>query len=178
MSSNINFLLNKNSDLVKQKKGLKIIRIASVVVLVVVTLLSIVVFFLNRSLYPASLKKEQESIVQSMNFLRNREAKLTVVNNRIENISSILNERLDYYKVISTLLQKLPDGVFVERIKVDKKTILLSVSSSSLLPISEFINNLIDMAKEKEIISALTLDFLTIDQKTRSSYSVSLTANL
>ena len=160
MSKDINLLLNKNVKLLQLKKRLKGLRVIAVGFLVVVLLNSASVFLLNRKFSSSSIKKDQDSLLYKMSAFRKRQATLTIVNNRIQNISKVLNKRVDAHKIVNTILGKMPDGILVESLKYNDKTISMSFSSDSLLPLDEFINNLIDMATKKEIINTLVLDSL------------------
>ena len=183
MNNNINFLSITTGQREKKKKGVWIVRIIAVSSLILVSLLSVLSFYLNRNIYPQSLKHKYDSLLQSISVLHNKEAKLAIIENRIENITELLGrraqgntEREDYAKTIGKFTQKLPAGVTVESLKADKKTIILSLSSSSLRPINELIDNLIGLGQDKTI-SVMLLDSLSLNEAT-GTYSLSLTANL
>ncbi len=176
MNKDINFLEIKNLEKRESKKGLTLAKITAVSSLILVTLFSVLVYYLNRNIYPQSLKNERDSLLKSISSLRNKEAKLAIVANRTENISEILNKRVDYSKIASKFFEKMPSEIKVDTFKIDKKTIILTISSNSLLPINEFIDGLITLGKDKEI-SVLLLDSLSASEAS-GSYSVSFTANL
>lgn len=175
MSNDINFL-KARSETKKRKKGLKAIRLTAIFSLIIVVLFSAFAYYLNGKIYPKSLKNERDSLLQSLSILRNREAKRAMVANRIENISELLNKRVGYAKIVSRFSEKIPSGIRVDSLKIDKKTVIIAVSSDSLLPINEFIDGLISLGQEK-IISVLLLDSLSTSEGS-GIYSVSLTANL
>lgn len=176
MTKNINFLTILNSDAKKSKKGIKLARILAICSLILVVLLSVLVHYLNRMVYPQALKTERASLLKSLSSLRSKEAKLSVVANRTENASELISKRVDYSKIISKFFQKKPSEINVDSLRMDKKTIILTFSSNSLLPINEFIDGLIELGREKAI-SLLVLDSLSISEST-GIYSVSLTSNL
>lgn len=176
MSKNINFLTIRNREKVKKKKGVKAIRITAVFSLIAILCLSVLVYYLNRRIYPQALKNERDSLLKSISSLHNKEAKYAILANRVENILELLNKRVDYSKHIAKFSEKIPSGITVDTFKIDKKTITLTISSPSLKSIDEFINGLIVLGKEKEI-TVLLLDSLSMSEAS-GAYLVSLTANL
>lgn len=176
MSNDINFLTIKNSESVQEKQGLKPVRITAIASLIIVVALSLLAHFLNSKIYPQSLKNERDSLLQRISVLRNREAKRAILSDRIENISEILNKRADYSEIVSKFSQKVPSQIKVDSFRIDKKTIILTISSSSLKPINELIDGLIRLGREKEI-SVLLLDSLSVSEES-GIYSVSFTVNL
>jgi len=176
MNKDINFLATKTSEKAKKKKGLMLVKVIAIFSLIFVALLSVLVYYVNGKIYPQALRSERDSLLRRLSTLHNREAKLAIVSNRIENISELIDKRVDYSKLISKFFEKMPSGIKVDNLRLDKQTILLTISSNSLLPINEFIDGLIELGKEKEI-SVLLLDSLSTSEAS-SAYSVSLTANL
>lgn len=185
MNKDINLLVVSNKEKEKSRKGLKSLRITAIFSLITVVVFSLIGYYFNQKAYPQDLKNEYDSLLKNISTLHNREAKLAIINNRIENILEILGnktkgksaaKREDYSIIISKLSEKIPDEVKVESLRIDKKTIILSVSANSLQVIDEFINGIITLGKEK-VISVLILDSLTANQE-GGSYSLSMTANL
>ena len=176
MTNDINFLVIKNEEAAKKKKGVKILRIVSGFSLAVVAILTIVSFYLNNKIYPKSLKNEYDSLLKSMSTLHNKEAKLAIVNNRVGNISDLVGKNTDYAKIVGKFSEKFSAGIKVDSLRIDKKTITLIASSNSLSPINEFIDGLIDLGRDKTI-KILTLDSLSVND-TSGMYSVALTGNL
>lgn len=176
MTKDINFLALKNSEKRKTQKGLRLVRITAISSLICIALLSVLASSANRKIYPQALKNERDSLLKSISSLRNQEAKFTIVANRIEDISELLDKRVDYSKIVSKFFEKVPDGIRVDSLRIDKKTILLTISSDSLKSIDEFIDGLINLGKEQEI-SVLVLDSLSMSEAS-GTYSVSLAANL
>lgn len=177
MSSDINLLIKTDVKLLKQQKRLKIFRIIAVGFLVLVLLVSTSIYLLNRRLSSSSIKKDQDSLLNQMLTVRKRQAKLTTINNRINNVSDLLKKRVDTHKIVNTLLGKMPDGISVDSLEFAGKTISIKISSDSLRSVDELINNLIGMGRKKEIINALTLDSLDVTEAT-GKYLVSIKASL
>ncbi|MEK7450645.1 MAG: hypothetical protein AAB662_01755 [Patescibacteria group bacterium] len=177
MTNDINLLVGKDANYLRQKKILSLARLMAFVSLGIVVLLSVIAFFLNSQFSPTLIKSQEDAVLQSLSKLSKKQAKLFIVNNRITNIATILNKRVDYYKILSLILDKIPTNVSIDKIEVDKKQISLTISSNSLIPIDALINNFVDMVKNKKLINSLTLNSLTLNAKT-SQYSISLSASL
>lgn len=189
--SDINFLVVKNREVARKQKGVKALRIIAVLSLLTVGLLSLLSFYATNRIYPKSLKSQYDLLLKNMSTLHSKEAKLAIINNRIENISDIfgkkttnttdkgsqnITEREDYSKVISKFSDKMSAGIKIDSLKVDKKIINIILSSNSLLPINGFIDGLTDLGRDKTV-KALTLDSLSVSEAT-GTYSLSLTASL
>lgn len=177
MINDINLLVGKDANYLRQKKLLSLVRIIAFTSLGIVAILSVIVFFLNSQFSLASVKSQEDAVLQNLSSFSKKQAKLFIVNNRITNIATILNRRADYYKILSLILDRVPTDVSINRIEIDKKKISLTVSSNSLSPINILINNFVDMVRKKETITSLVLNSLTLNAKT-GRYSISLDASL
>lgn len=175
MSSNINLLIKEDVELLKHKKRIKIFRVVAIASLAMVLITSISIFLFNRVLQPPSVKEDKDHLLNQMSVFRKKEAKLTIVNDRVKNIYAFFNKRVDASKIINTFLGKVPDGISLEQLEFKPGTIAIQASSESLRSIDEFFNNLIDMARRKEIISAITLDsFSAVGEGGKYSLSINV----
>lgn len=177
MSTNINLLVRTDEESLRRKKRIKILNFTAAVFLLSVCLISFGVFILAQSVNLSEIKREQEDVLRKMSQFRGRQAKLFVLNNRIENIDKILKIRKNISKTASSLLLKVPNNLSVEDFEVDDKAVTITGHSRSLFVIGEFMNNLTDMVHKKEIIKSLTLNSLTLDEG-QSVYQVSLRSEL
>lgn len=177
MNTNINLLLHADEETLRRRKRAKTLNLIATVFLVAVGGISLFLFLLIQIINPSGIKKEQNDIREKISQFQNREAKLFVLNNRINNIDKILQKRIDLGKVTNALLIKTPGRLFIEDLEVDDKTVVMTAQSTSLSAIGELINNLTDMVRKKEIISSLTLGTLVFDES-KNSYQVSITAEL
>lgn len=173
MSTNINLLLHADEKSLKQKKRIKILNLAAVVSLVSVGLISLSIFILTQAINSSSVRKDQEDISRLMSQFQDRQAKLFVLNNRIENISKILKIKKDLSKITGSLLVKIPSSMSIDNFEVNDKSIIITGQSKSLSVIGEFINNFTDMVRKKEIIKSLTLNSLALDLS-KNAYQISI----
>ena len=177
MNTNINLLLHADEQELRRRKRVKSLNFIAIMFLVGVGGISLLLFFLIQIINPLSIKREQSDIREKISKLQNKQAKLFVLNDRIDNIEKILQKRIDLGRVTNSLLAKTPGRLFIEDLEVDDKAVVLIAQSTSLLAIGELINNLTDMVRKKEIISSLTLSTLVFDEG-KNSYQVSIKAEL
>jgi Tfp pilus assembly protein PilN len=163
MSTDINLLLRTDEESLKQKKRIKILNFIAIGSLIGVGLISLGIFILIQIVNPASVKKEQQNVLIKISQLQDRQSKLFVLNNRIENIGNILKIRRNISKTMSELLTKIPADVSVSSFIIDDKSVTVRGESKSLSPIAELISNLSDMVYKKEIIKSLTLNSLALN---------------
>lgn len=177
MSNDINLLLYKNSELQRERKKVRIANTIAITFSIIVGIASMFAFVLIQSVNPSSIAQEQESTLKEISRLQDKQAKLFIINDRLTNIEEVFQDREDLSKNINSLLSNAPNNLSIENLEMDNKSLVLTISSSSLLSINDFINNLIDMARKKEIIRSLTLSGLTFDES-KNTYLVSLKSEL
>lgn len=169
MSNDINLISHQDDQSLIEKKRLKIIRNISFVFGGVLVLFAIIIFIANAAFSTSGIKNQQESAINQMGMLKDRSAKLFVVNNRIVNISRIIKER-NNYSSINSVIKLVPSDVKLNNLSFDKDNISITVISSSLLPLDGLINKLLEKIVKKEIIKSLTISSLTINQKNGNYY--------
>ena len=177
MNNDINLLSNVNDSLEREEKTARILRISSFILLGLIGVLSIILFVLNYELSTASIEAQQKTVLQQLQSFNPQEEKISIIKNRLTGIQDILSQRVDYNRIVSAVLGKMPSGVSVNDITTDGSTLTLSVSADSLVAINSLMDNLTDMAQKKEIINSLTLASLVLNVK-EGSYSVSFTADM
>lgn len=177
MSTDINLLLPRDEESLKRKKRIKILNLTGAASLLGVGLISLAIFILIQAIDPSGVRKEQDDVLRRLSQFQSRQVKLFVLNNRIENIDKILKIRKDLSKTTSGILAKIPRDLSVDNFEADDKLVAITGQSRSLLAIGEFINNLTDMVRKKEIIKSLTLNSLILDEN-RNVYQVSIKSEL
>ncbi|OGH24981.1 MAG: hypothetical protein A3B47_02710 [Candidatus Levybacteria bacterium RIFCSPLOWO2_01_FULL_39_24] len=177
MNANINLLLRTDKESLKKKKEIRILNLAAAVSLIGVGLISLSLFIWIQIINPGAIKREQENVLKGVSQFQNRQVKLFVLNNRIENIDKILKMRKDLIKTMNGLLAKIPSELSVDDFEVDDKSVIIAGQSKSLFAIGEFIDNLTNMVHNKEIIKSLTLSSLALDVST-NAYRISVMSEL
>ncbi|OGH07954.1 MAG: hypothetical protein A2W22_06825 [Candidatus Levybacteria bacterium RBG_16_35_11] len=169
MNKDINLLAHQEDQSLIEKKRLKIFKNISFVFAGIVVFFSIVIFIVNATFSTASIKNQQESAINQITNLKDRSAKLFVVNNRILNISKIIKER-NNYSSIESLLKLTPNSVRINNLNFSTETFSITLISSSLLPLDDLINSYIAKLTKKELIKSLTINSLSLNQKTGNYY--------
>src|SRR3989344_1802795 len=175
MSKEINLVLQEGIEELKQKRKLRRFRIAAVSSLIVVLVISLSLYLLKLNL-SSGLEERKNSLLSQLAPLRNKEAKLKIVNDRIRNISSIQGTRKDISKIVDEILTAMPKQMSIENLEFEETSVLLEASSNSLVLIDDFINNLIEMGEQKRVVRTMILDSLGFDEL--QGYSVSLNISL
>lgn len=175
--NNINLLLKKDEEKLNKKRQLRFLNIIAFTSILIVGLLSIIIFLFISGVNSGSLKKQEEDTLRKITSLKDKHAKLFILKYRIKNIAEILNAKKDLPKKSSTLIGQMPRDLSIGNLNIDEKTTSISFSADSLSDIARFIDNLVSLAKRKELISSLTLSYLIFDD-IQNTYSVSLKADL
>ena len=175
MNTNINLLIQTNEESLRRQKRVKRLNFIAATLLVGVSAMSLIIFLLIQIISPSAILREQNNIIKKISQFQNKQAKLFILNDRVENIEKILAKRKDLARITNVMLAKTPSRLFIEDLEVDDKTIIITAYSASLSAIGELINNLTDMVHKKEIINSLTLNTLVFDEG-KNSYQVSVKA--
>ena len=175
MNTNINLLIQTNEESLRRQKRVKRLNFIAAALLVGVSAMSLIIFLLIQIISPSAILREQNNIIKKISQFQNKQAKLFILNDRVENIEKILAKRKDLARITNVMLAKTPSRLFIEDLEVDDKTIIITAYSASLSAIGELINNLTDMVHKKEIINSLTLNTLVFDEG-KNSYQVSVKA--
>lgn len=176
MDTNINLLLRTDESELRKKRRIKALNILAIILLFSIGLISLSSFILIQIINPESIRKQQAEVLQKISKFQNRQAKLLILNNRIENIDKILKTRKDLARTINTLLAKMPNGLTINTFDIDDKFVIIAAKSRSLHTIGEFMNNLTDMVRKKEVIKSLTLSSLVLNED--NTYQISVKSEL
>lgn len=177
MNSSINLLQQKDDQLIKKQERLKILKLTAGISLAVVAFLSIIIFILNMQFSVTSIKNEQNSIINSISSLKDKSAKIVLVNDRIKGISEILKQRKDYSGLIEKVLVLVPSRAKITSFEISKDTLSMTVSSNSLLSINTYLNDMIKLSQDEKLIKSLAIKGITVNFKT-GEYNLSINATV
>lgn len=175
-SIDINLVSTGKGDQGKEKK-LQKIRIISTGFILVIGLLSVLVFILNISSPLGKIKQQEDSILSQITAQQDRAAKLAIINERITTVSKIYKQRPDYNYILNLILTKKTDNTKLVGMDLGESSVTVSLSSSSLLTLNNFLNSIIDSSKKSEKINSVFLDSLSVSQ-TSSSYTMAVKINI
>jgi Tfp pilus assembly protein PilN len=99
-----------------------------------------------------------------------------IIKERLITIENILRQRTHFEKYIAAILSKAPQGVSLTSLDVTEKTIQLTGNSSSLSAANTFIDALVSMQKNKELIQSVVLKSFSVSQESgKYFFSVAIT---
>lgn len=165
MNNGINLLQTKGRGADVNSKVLLGYRIASVTLLCIV-LLSGVVFLVLKVLSPLPiLKSEERDLRRRMTSLARTQTKVDIVQNRLLYISKIIKGRPKYDEIVDTIDTEIPSGATLQDLELDKKSVYVTIASSSLLDINTAYEKLISLTGRDNRFKRLLLDDLSIDTR-------------
>jgi len=177
MSNYINLIQNKDEEVTKEKKKIKILNFIAISFLTIIVLCAVIIFIISTQFSLSSIKRDQNAAIFGISQLKSKAGKLLIVNDRIKGITEILNKRKDYSIVSNSLLGLIPQGVVVKAFSLDKDSVKISVSSSSLSSINTFLNALVSFSSQKKIIRNLVMEGIIVNTKT-GQYTLSIGATI
>lgn len=177
MNNDINLISGDLGVSSRATRKLERVKLIATVAVVGVGLLSILLFLLNRVFSPQSIIKQQNEVIASIATLADKQAKLIVLNQRVNDISAIFKKRTNYDLVLSAILADSPTNVSITSLSVDKAKISSIVSSSSLISLNDFIDSLKGMVEKKQFLKNVTINNLNLNGKT-SGYILTLDMDL
>lgn len=177
MNTNINLLLKNDEESLKRQRKVKLFNFIAAIFLILTGMTSLIIFLLIQLTDVSSIKKKHLEVARKISDVQDKQARLFILNDRINNILEILDKRHDLSSVMIAMLAKTPNNILVENMEIDYKVISMTVHSSSLFAIGEFINNLTDMVRKKDKINSLTLNSLVFDEN-KNSYAASIKSEM
>ena len=177
MSSSINLISDNKDQLEKELRKLKILKISAIFSLAIVVFMSVVVFILNFTLPISSVKKDERQTLDNIALLRQKLVKYSLINDRARNISDLISKRKKYDSSSETILGKLPADLTVSALEVESDTIKISVTSDSLIPMDQFINDVIELGNQAKTIKNISILSLILNGE-NGKYTLSLQGDL
>lgn len=175
MSSGINLLVNNEAEVEKEKRRVAIFNKIAFGALGFVCIPSLILFLLNIQLGRETLNKNLAAAENRMKAEDQKAAKLLILENRLTDAAAIIKKRQNSHLVLDLLSANMPQDAKIDSLSVEKKTVTLTVSSSSLLTINTVLNTLNSMAKDKRLIDTVTMNSLILNEQ-EGRYAVTLDA--
>jgi hypothetical protein len=175
--SSINLVSAKTVGLEKELKRLKIFRIIAIAFLAVTLLLSVLAFVLNVTLPIETVKKQQQATITGISFFNKKLTQYTLLSDRVKNISDIISKRQDYQTQVKEISGKIPADATVETMDIVSGKITIVISSTSLLSMNKFIDDMVAFGAKGKIIKNVIIQGLTLNFD-NGKYSLSLLADI
>lgn len=117
-----------------------------------------IVLFLLIALSPLPAVQEQErQALATLSQYHPDVAKLLLINDRIKESEIILAKRSKFDQTLEKIKNKMPPEASITGMTLNSNEILITVTSSSLVALDTFLNNLITATEEKQDFSKVTL---------------------
>ncbi|MBI2074543.1 MAG: PilN domain-containing protein [Candidatus Levybacteria bacterium] len=175
--SEINLLPQKRYDPAKSRNIFLIFRIISFTLLILLFISSMVIFFIKLQSPLNSLKAEENMIIANIDSMKEKSIRNFIIHDRLLNISKVISQRTSYNVLVNQIVQNTPVSVSINSFSLDKKAVLLTISSSSLSSISTFLDNMVDLTIKKKFFSKITLSSLSLDGR-NGKYFLSIEGTL
>lgn len=163
MSTEINLLKNRvraKSSFLTQVLAL---RAFSLTFLFVVSFSSIILFILVALSPLPDLQEQEKEEIKKLSLFQSRMAKVLFTKERVGHIHTLLQTRPVYAETLQSLEEQLPNEASVDTLHLDKKTVTVSVSSSSLGTLDQFAKDIMKLQTEKKRFSKITLSSLYLN---------------
>lgn len=134
--------------------------------LFIVSVSSVILFTMVEISPLPQLRTQEQNLQQSLMQSQNDIVKLSIVNERMSSITSLLRTRPMLDQPLGLIEDKLSGDSTVTDIQSDDQTMTITVESPSLQSLDSFINGLVGYAQEKKGFSKVSLLDLTTDQVT------------
>ncbi len=156
---------------------LRNVRIISFGGLFLVLLISTFVLFLNFISPLSSVKTEQAGILSQITAQQAKAAKLAIISERVSSITKVKTQALNYTDTMDVIFAKKPTDATLFGLDVDDTSLSVTLNSSSLLSLNNFLNSLIDATSSHKEIKSVFLDNLSVNN-TASLFSMTVKVNL
>jgi Tfp pilus assembly protein PilN len=174
--SDINLLPKKQSINLETEKAAVLLRRISIGVLSLTVLSTIVLFILVIQSPLNKIKQQENDLLTKLTDYKVQLSRNVIIKERLISIENILRQRTHFEKYVAAILSKLPQGVSLSSLDVTENTIQLTGNSSSLSAANTFIDALVSMQKNKELIQSVVLKSFAVDQDSgKYFFSVAIT---
>ena len=161
MSININLADKKNPEDSK-KYRIKRLKGISFGLLFLTAFFSITIFVIDYRFSASYVRKQQADLMKELETYNEESAKIFLLNSKLSDISSILSQRKQYGKTVGEILKGDSESLDIDEFSIGPTGIYIKASSTSLLPIDEFLNYNLSLIKSKTI-SRVTLGGLNLE---------------
>lgn len=177
MNKGINLaVVRVDPDKQESQKRVRRLRIASLAVLFIVCLASVVLFVLILASPLPSLRQKEEQLFLALNNQNSKIQKVIFVDKQLGHIEKIMEERSDLPEILQEVMASAPSGLVFETYAANANLFEVSIEGQSLSEIQEFIDSLAALSKEKKIYQNIAVSELSLVSAT-GTYKVRVTMN-
>lgn len=172
MNSDIN-LVSKNKINPGKRKIIKRLRYVAAFSLAFVLVIAILLFIVNALNSPTQVKKDKDAVLAKISGMNKKAVNYNLASERLLSISEIINSRTKHNDLIRLMLKDKPEDVTTQALLVDSNSVSLTLNSSSLLTINNYMKTLIKLSSENKSFTNLTIESLSTNSRT-GQYTLSL----
>ncbi len=176
MNDSINLVSPKNEQLEKEQNRLKGARILAFSVMFFVVVIAVLAFVINLTLPISSIKRDEDTTLANIATLHKKLVQYTLVEDRANHLSNIIAKRQKLPDVVNAVLIIIPADLSISSMQFSAKNISFIVSGSSLISMNKLIDNVIMLSKQKNILTNVIVQQLSLDVKS-GKYSISIQAD-
>lgn len=177
MNEGINLLeSNKKNTSAAFVRQLQTMRTLVIGLLFIVSVSSVILFILIALSPLPTLQNQEQSLQQSLTLSKNDIVKLDLIKERTTSISQFLDKRKKLDQTIQVIESKFTGDATVTAIESTNIGTTVTVESSSLQDLDNFLNGLIVLVQQKKSFSKVTLVDLATDQ-TNNKYEAIVRLN-
>lgn len=177
MNKEINLIADKRQQVVAKERHVTIARFIAGGMSALVVISAIVLFILNQNSPLNDLNQQSRLITASLDLFRPKIASILLINERLRNISIIMQARSSFETQIDTILQQVPQDVTVTAFNITKKNLSLGFSSSSLSSLNTVLDNMTKLVTGKVLLKRIVINGITFDPKA-GKYVVTIDGDL
>jgi hypothetical protein len=163
MSNDINLFAGRRQSLEALRSQVRIVRITAVASLVSVGVAMAIMYALLRLSPMDALIAQEQVLIDNLGLLREKGGKVLLLADRMRGIDTILNSQGDIGETIGLFVRSLPSGVRVDTLALNKKTFTVSLSSPSLGPLQQVIDNKDAMIRDTKRFKKTTISSVIYD---------------
>lgn len=177
MNNDINLLHKGKKNVDAHKRILKIVRIIAVSSLVAVAITTTVLFVIRSQSQLQFLQNEESSLLSRLDTMDDKVSWHLLVKDRAFNILLILKERQALDKIITFVMQSIPQDVIIDSFTLDKGNVNIGFSSTSLSSVGTCLDNFITLVKTQSRFRKVNLSGFSYDGA-RGKYMATISITL
>lgn len=142
MSNEINLLLGRKTQPPSFLKRRFLFHSLALGLMFIVSFASVVIFILIALTPLPSLKEREKDEMKRLSFYNEMIGELILTKDRLTEVNHILKKRPTYSLTLETVRKLLPASVSMDETHVNEKVLSLTVSSTSLISLDSFLDQL------------------------------------
>jgi hypothetical protein len=161
---------------VEIQRKVKRLRIASLAVLSVVCLVSVVLFVMIVASPLPGLRQKEEELFLALNSQNSKIQRIVFVDKQLGHVEKVIETRSGLPETLGKVMSSAPSSLLVETFAATNNQLEIVIESQSLSDIQEFIDGLTLLAGNKEIYQNISISELSLVPAT-GTYQVRVTMN-